>query len=181
MWQHRTFLAVWSTFAIILSSPALMQSRPGILKPGDSLPTLAGQTLAGTWLSVDALADHSPVVVILSFSRAGGRGAREWEERLSKDNPGLAKCTIIFLETVPRLLRPVVVSGIKRSMPASLQSRTILLYEQQDLWRQRLQVNDDNSASVILLRAGGQVQWTTSAAFDDKTYLSLRQQIDALN
>jgi len=62
------------------------------------------------------VAKGRPVVVLLSFSRAGGRGAREWEERLSKDDPEAVTYTMIFLETVPRLFRPMVVSGIKGTL-----------------------------------------------------------------
>jgi len=113
--------------------------------------------------------------VVFSFSRAGGRDAQLWTQRLMKDDPHLANYTVIFLESVPGLFRPIAVSGIKDGMPPVLQDRTILLYRNEDLWRQRLQVTNERNACVMLLGSAGQVQWVTSGPFGRCTLCGIPQ------
>lgn len=150
-------------------------------KPGDTLAALAGQTITGKSLDLPAAADDSQAVLIFSFSRAGGRDAQSWEQRLSKDDPHLSIYTAIFLESVPRLFRPLAVTGIRSGMPVFLQDRTMLLYRDESLWERRLHVADESHASVILLGPGGHIRWITSGPFTDSLCVALEKQIRASN
>jgi hypothetical protein len=149
-------------------------------KPGDTLPPLAGQTVTGNPLTLPS-ANDTRAVVIFSFSRAGGRDAQNWAQRLSKDDRHLPLYTAIFLESVPRLFRSMAISGIRSGMPQAMQDRTLLLYQQQSFWEQRLHVTDERYASVIVLGHGGHLRWITSGPFADSLCLELRKQIRALN
>jgi hypothetical protein len=151
------------------------------LKPGDILPPLAGQALTGKWLDIASVSGGNPAAVVFSFSRAGGRDAQLWTQRLMKDDPHLAICTVIFLESVPGLFRAMAVSGIKDGMPPPLQDRTILLYRNEDLWRQRLQVANERHTCVMLLGPTGRVQWMTPGPFSDALYSEFGKSIRALN
>jgi hypothetical protein len=112
----------------------------------------------GKWLDVPSAAIGNPAVVVLSFSRAGGRDAQLWTQRFMQDDPHMAIYTVIFLESVPGLFRAMAVSGIKNEMPTALQGRTILLYRDENLWRQRLQIANERHACVIVLGPTGRVQ-----------------------
>ncbi len=157
------------------------QPGPANLKPGDTLPTLAGQTIKGQSLDLPDAIDDNQAVLIFSFSRAGGRDAQRWEERLSKSYPHLSIYTAIFLESVPRLFRPLAIRGIRSGMPVFLQARTMLLYRDESFWERRLHVADESHASVILLGRGGQIRWITSGPFTDSLCAALERQIRASN
>jgi hypothetical protein len=153
------------------------QPQSSLLKPGDPLPPLAGQTLTSKQLDVTVTTDKGQSVLILSFSRAGGRDAQNWTQRLSKDFPQVPIYTVIFLESVPSLFRPVAISSIRREMPSSMQDRTIVLYRDESLWKQRLQANTGSSASVILLGPGSHIGWITPGPFADVLYQELSKRI----
>jgi hypothetical protein len=160
---------------------ALGQPGPSPLKSGDALPPLAGQTVTGKQLNLPLAAGDTRAVIIFSFSRAAGRDAQNWAQRLSKDDPHLPLYTVIFLEAVPRLFRSMVVSEIRSGMPSAMWDRTLLLYQQQSFWEQRLHVTDERYASVIVFGPGGHIQSITSEPFADSLYLELRKQLRALN
>jgi hypothetical protein len=168
-----------SLFLLSAHSPA--QRRQSNLKPGDILPPLAGQALTGKWLDIASSNRGSPAVVVFSFSRAGGRDAQLWTDRLTKENPHLAIYIVIFLESVPGLFRAMAVTGIKDGMPLALKDRTILLYRDEDLWRQRLQVTNERHACVMLLGPTGGVQWMTPGPFADALYSEFSKSMRALN
>jgi hypothetical protein len=181
--MHRLplFFASLSISLFLLSAHSAAQPGPSHLKPGDILPPLAGQALTGKWLDIASVSGGNPAAVVFSFSRAGGRDAQLWTQRLMKDDPHLAICTVIFLESVPGLFRAMAVSGIKDGMPPPLQDRTILLYRNEDLWRQRLQVANERHTCVMLLGPTGRVQWMTPGPFSDALYSEFGKSIRALN
>ncbi len=167
---------VWP-LALLLTSSALGEEAQSPLHPGVALPILIGQTLNGKRLELPASARDEVAVAIFSFSRAGGRDARDWGQRLSKDYPHLVVYNAIFLESVPRLFRPMVASAIRSGMPATMQDRTLLLYRQQTSWEQMLHVNDEKYACVVVLGRTGLVRWMSPGPFTEAVYVRLKAEI----
>ncbi|MGA2889479.1 MAG: hypothetical protein ABSE51_15635 [Terracidiphilus sp.] len=147
------------------------------LKPGDSFPSITGQTLSGKQMELPGAASARPAVVILSFSRAGGHDSQTWSQHLSKNVPGLPIYTVIFLESVPRLFRGMAISGIKSGMPATMQDRTVLLYQDSEAWERKVRLGGEDHACVVLLKASGAIEWLSSEGFSDASYSGLLKQL----
>jgi hypothetical protein len=162
---------------VVLVLSALGEDGSLPLQRGDALPALVGQTLSGKMLDLPAVARGSAVVVIFSFSRAGGRDARNWAQQLSKDYPEVAVYNAIFLESVPRLLRNLVASGIHSVMPSAAQDRTLLLYQQQGSWEKMLQVQDENCASVVVLGPTGLIRSVSAGGFTEAIYARVKAEL----
>jgi hypothetical protein len=137
------------------------------LKPGEQLPTISGKTPSGRQLDLPADAGERPAVLLFSFSRAGGRDGQSWSEQLARTEPHVAVFNVICLESVPRLFRGMAEAGIKSGMPAAIQNRSVLLYHDANLWRQRLGVSDENSACEVLLGLSGQINWSACEKYSD--------------
>jgi hypothetical protein len=173
------------TFALSLTGfliPALrLQAAPSDASPlqrGQALPQISGQALTGRSLELPAAASGKPAVIIFSFSKTAGNDARSWNERLSRDFPGnVPSFTIIVLESVPKLFRGMALSGIKSNMPIAMQDRTVVLYRDETLWKQRLAVSEDSRAYVVLLDSGGRIQWKSEGAFTEAAYAQLKDQL----
>jgi hypothetical protein len=149
-----------------------------VLQRGQTLPQISGQALSGRSIGLPAAANGKPAIVIFSFSKTAGNDARSWNERLSRDFPGdVPRFTIIVLESVPKLFRGMALSGIKSSMPSSMQDRTIVLYRDETLWKQRLAFSQDNHAYVLLLSSDGRIQWKSEGAFKEDAYVQLKDQL----
>lgn len=161
----------------ILPASVQGQSGPPPLKPGDIFPPLAGQPLASKGLTLPPPASGGPVVVIVSFSRAGGHDAQNWAEHLSKDSPSLPIYSAIYLESVPRLFRSLAVSAIRSGMPATMQAKTLLVFAGQSEWKKRLQVTDDDHAVVVLLGPTGQIQSIISGPFSGALCQMIRDHV----
>jgi hypothetical protein len=148
------------------------------LKAGDLLPPLVGQTVAGKQLDLPAATERKVAVVIFSFSRTGGQDARSWEQHISKDDPNLPLYTAIFLESVPRLFRSLAISDIRSTMPPAMLGQTLLLYQQQTFWKQRLRVTDENHACVLVLDRSGRIRWISLGPYADALYVHLRKETE---
>jgi hypothetical protein len=162
--------------------PALkVQAAPPDASPlqrGQALPQISGEALTGRSLQLPAAASGKPAVIIFSFSKTAGKDARAWNERLSRDFPGdVPSFTIIVLESVPKLFRGMALSGIKSSMPIPMQDRTIVLYRDETLWKQRLAFSEDSRAYVVSLDSDGRIQWKSERAFTEDAYAQLKDQL----
>jgi hypothetical protein len=131
------------------------------LKTGDVFPEFGGQTISGRAVTLPEAGKQW--VAIFGFSRASGDDARRWREHADK----LGCYGIIMLESVPRLLRGMVASGIKSGMPPDVRDRTVIYYKEEAIWKQRLAVSDDKRAYVVLVDASGRVLWTNSGPFTE--------------
>lgn len=179
--QRKLAAATLSLWLSLLSAASRAQTGDVQLKPGDVLPTVSGQTLTGQNLELPSAAAGELAVVTFSFSHAAGRDAQDWAQRLSKDLPQTPLFTVIVLESAPRLVRGMAVSGIKKGMPSALHARTILLYRDEKLWKQRLHIVDANHSFVILIGPTGRIEWMSAAPYSDASYVELQKQVGALS
>jgi hypothetical protein len=152
------------------------------LHAGDVFPEFSGQTLTGKSLTLPAAAADRPAVLVFSFSRAAAKDARLWNEHMARDFPNtVAAYAIVVLESAPRVFRGLAISGMKSTMPVSAQGRTIMLYRDEELWKQRLAVTDERRAYVLVLAPSGTICWTSSDAFSGAMYTRLKNQLQKLS
>ncbi len=50
-------------------------------------------------------------------------------------------------------------------------------YQNEELWKRRLAVDDDSHAYVLLLGPDGPMRWRNSAAFSDAEYTELKNKV----
>lgn len=177
----------FSTTALVLAAlllagrPILLLAEPGAspLRPGDPLPQLSGMTLDGRSLRLPA--SGRPAVVVFAFSRAAGKDTQAWNEHFPKDYSGLVPTyDVLMLESVPKLFRGFALSRIKSAIPPQMRDRTIVLFQDEQFWKQRLGVSNDDRAYVLVLSPKGHVRWSNTAQFDDREYSQLRKQMKSL-
>jgi ATP10 protein len=150
------------------------QSAATPLHIGDEFPHFSGRTLTGKILELPFPTGGQPTMVVFSFSRVSGTDSGVWSEHVSKDVQNLPVCSILLLEAVPRPFRGLLVSRIKSGMSPVIQDRAVALYKDEALWKQRLNVTDDNGAYVLLLGPQGRIRWKNEGAFSDAAYAQLQ-------
>jgi hypothetical protein len=75
------------------------------------------------------------------------------------------------------MFRSFAVSGIRNGMPPAMLDHTLLLYQQQTFWQQRLHVKDESYACVLVLDESGRIRWISLGPFADSLYLRLRKEV----
>jgi hypothetical protein len=156
------------------------QSLPVPLQVGSVFPAFSGRTVTNHQFTLPGSSMEKPTVLVFSFSRTAGKDARLWNEHLAKDFPdNVSAYGVIQLESAPKIFRRLAIAGIKSSMPESVQNRTIVLYRDEQLWRQRLAVKDESRAYVVLLDRSGAIRWMNSGDFSVSTYGMLKAKLAA--
>lgn len=169
---------------LLSSVVGLHAAQPPSTSPllaGAHFPTFSGRTITNHPLTLPESRLKTPMVLVFTFSRRAGSDAGRWNQHLAKDfTEDVSTYGVIELESAPKLFRPLAISGIKSSMPVPVQDRTVVLDRDDQLWRERLGVNDKNRAYLVLLDRSGVIDWMSPAAFSEATYGTLRARLAAL-
>jgi hypothetical protein len=181
MSPHSVFALLMLGFLVFTPLVNAGQSEAGSLHAGELFPTISGITLSGKLLELPAAASGKPAVVVFSFSRTAGKDAQLWNEHLAKGfSTALPSYDVIVMESVPKLFRGVAISGIRSSMPPSMQDQTIVVYQDEKLWKLRLAVFDNSRAYVVLLGPDGRLRWSNTGAYTDAEYARMKNAIELL-
>ena len=157
------------------------QSNAPPLHVGDVFPQFSGQTFTGKSVTLPATTVDKPAVLVFSFSRKAAKDARLCNKHLSKDFPNaISVYGVIEMESAPKLFCGMAVSGIKSSMPISVQNRTIALYRNEKLWKGRLMVTNNSRAYVLPLGPAGHIRWMNSGAFTAAEYARFKRDVSGL-
>lgn len=126
-------------------------------------PASEAETLAGRRVDLAALWRGQPAVVVWSFSRAAGEKSRDWMVALEKE--GHRPWAVALLEATPRLLRPLIRSGMRKGLSNEQQQRHLLLYKDEKRWRHYLALRNEEVPLVVLFDAQGAVAWLHAGPF----------------
>jgi len=152
------------------------------LQIGQTFPAVAGQTVSGTLLELPSAGAGRTQVLEFSFSFASGSDCRVWNEHLEKDfgaDAEFSTFSVMMLESVPKLFRGLVTSGVRSRMPSRLWNKTALVYKEDALWKSRLAVSSDN-CYIVLLSSAARVSWLTRGPFTDAEYAQLKMALHQL-
>lgn len=134
---------------------------------GRRFPKATGTTLAGQRMCLpDDLAGR-PVALLVAYQRVTQDDVDRWSTYLKLAAPEL---TVYEVPTIPALAyRPWagwIDNGMRKGVPEELWPWVVTLYEEGGQVRDFLGSPDKYSADVVLLDAGGVVQWFDATGFD---------------
>jgi hypothetical protein len=178
--QFHKFSLWLISFSIIFLSTLHAESE--VLEIGEFLPPIKGETLAGELLELPAASKGKVMLVVFSFTKKGGSFARQWIERFEKEfgsNSGARCYGVMFLQGVPRLLRGLVSSGIKKGIPKNKYPNFLRVYKDEKLWKDWLQVIKEDNPYVVLLDGAGKILWLTSDQFSESLFSELKNEANS--
>jgi hypothetical protein len=140
----------WITI-LVLSAPLTAQD----------LPRTAGETLSGRQIVLaDAVRGHSAILVA-GFSREGGNGTGPWVKAIKADSAlaGIPVYEIAQIAGAPGLIRGMIRSSMKKSVPPAEHDTFVVLTQDEKPWRSAFDVGDDKVPYVMMMDAAGKVLW----------------------
>ncbi len=136
---------------------------------------LATRTLADRPLVIPDDLPERPSLLIAGFSPDSATQTAHWRRRLAQEEGlrGLVEVyQIAILQSVPRLLRGMVISGIRRDVPPSQHERFLVVTRDEAAWKALTSYTDPDAAYLVLM-AGGQVLWRSEGAYSDAAMRAL--------
>ncbi len=146
---------------ILIVAALMMAAMPGNYAVGQEMPRTQGETLTGKHLVLAEEVRGHPAVLVAGFSREGGNGTGAWVKAIHADSTlaGLRVYEIAQMAGAPGLIRGLIKSGMRRSVPEADQSTFVVLTQDEKLWRTYFDVGDDQVPYVVLIDGTGKLQW----------------------
>ena len=175
------------TILFALAVALAVANEPGqsalTLSPGSFLPSIEGESLSGKRITLPEEDSGRISLLVFTFSRKAGYAARAWAEAFAKlevSERDASSYRILVLGGVPRILRGLVIAGIKKGMPASLHDTTVKLFTDEDSWKARLGVRSPDEPHLLILDREGKVRWLYAGTCDDASVRLLAEQLRSL-
>lgn len=155
----------------------------GRASAADPLPTLPVTTLSERPLRLPADLPPVPVLFIVGFSRAARAQTQPWVARIHKvysarTDMGYYQAAVI--EDVPRLMRGVVSSRIRRGVSPDLHNHFVLVSEQAQQWRELADAADPDSAYLLLLDRDRRLAWRSAGPLTEQHYAAFAAHLEQL-
>jgi hypothetical protein len=172
-------------FALLFS--AIAQGTP-------EMPKTEGESLAGNKVVLPDAAAGKVAVLVFGFTKASKTPTSAWAAKLRADfetRPGFELYQLPVLEDVPRLIRGMVISGMKKGMAENKQDHFVpILQGEAELKKFVHYSQADDAYLVVLGRAGNVLEQTHGAledanedanedASDDASYARFRTDIES--
>jgi hypothetical protein len=134
-----------------------------------SLPATEGETLSGKSTTLARDVSGKPAVVVIGFSKASSSESAAWAKRLRGDAglAGMAVYQVAVLEEVPKLIRGMVKSSIRGSVPVADQGTFVMLFHDEAQWKQLAHYKNAEDAYVVVLDMRGTTRFTVAGAVAD--------------
>ncbi len=135
-----------------------------LTQPGDenTVPRTEGKTLSERKIVLADELRGKEALLIVTFSRAAGSAAQEWTRHIQEKKllkPGMSLYQVSMLEEVPRLLRGMVIGGIRKGVPAEKHAEFVVLVKDQNAWKKAVHHSHDDDPYLMRVNAAGVIQW----------------------
>lgn len=156
---------------------------------GDELPPLEGKTLSGDVAALPRDTKGHPAILVIGFTKGAAKVTRPWldgcrsagaasaAEAASAAASAVTCYDVRMLEDVPRIFRGMVERGMRSGLPIELQRRTLLVYAENEAWRERVGAKEEKTAYVLGCDKEGRIRGTATGEFVER---ELKRILDAV-
>jgi hypothetical protein len=148
-----------------------------------SIPRVNAESLDGKSISLPQDFAGKVAILIIGFSRGGGNQCGPFARKLAKEpsvvEGKVAIYEIAMLESAPRLIRPMILHGMRSGIPQAEQNRFLPLFHDEKQWKQvaKFIESAQNDAYLLLVSSDGAVRWTGHGQYSERLYSELKRQL----
>lgn len=146
------------------------------------MPAIEGESFAGQRVVLPDAAAGKVAVLVFGFSKASKGPTSAWANQLLADFGTHSEFVVYqlpVLEDVPRFIRGMVISGIKKGVPEDKRDHFVPILQKEAELKKFVHYNEPDDAYVVVLSLSGEtlaVSHGSSPA--DANYTQMRSRID---
>ena len=161
----------------------LLWQGPAVGERAQKLPQLTAKPLSGQTVRIPGEANIAAYVLSFGFSRKSDQAMKAWREQVFPafaQEPRVAYYEMPVLQRVPGLIKPLVLRGMRGSIPKDVQPRFAPLYQQEAELKALVHFAEPDAAYLVVAKFDGAILWTGSAPASPERFAELRKAVAAL-
>jgi hypothetical protein len=162
-------------FCLIFLTMPMAQVLPQI-------PKIEGESLSGHKVVLPDAAAGKVVVLIFGFSKASKIPTGAWANKLLADfgtRPDFEVYQLPVLADVPRLVRGMVISGIKKGVPENRRDHFVPILQHEAELKKFVRYREPDDAYVVVLSRTGNTVEQSHGAPSEANYPRLRAKMES--
>jgi hypothetical protein len=163
-------------FCLVLVGATLAQSAA-------DFPRIHGETFSGRKIDLPDAAFGKVDVLIFGFSKASGGPTGAWAKKINADfgnDKGFELYQLPVLEDVPRFIRGMVISGIKKGVPENARDHFVPVLQGEAALKKAVNYSQPDDAYIVILNREGKVVEQFHGPQNDANYARVREQLALL-
>src|SRR5215469_25932 len=148
-----------------------------------SMPPIKAKALDDSEVVLPKPGGQQFLILVLGFSHKSGENCTPWDKRLAADygsDSHVAYYQLPVLAGAPSLIRPVILRGMRKDVPAYLRSRFVPIYDHEEDWKKLVNFSGADDAYILLASPDGHALWHTHGPLSDSAYAELHSNIAKL-
>jgi hypothetical protein len=146
-------------------------------------PRLQEENLNGQQIVLPDAASGKVAVLVMGFSKASKTPTEAWARRIDSDfgkAPAFVLYQMPILESVPKMFRGMIISGIKKGVPENQRATFVPVVHNEDDLKKLVGFKGEDDAYIVVLDRSGKVVYQTHGESVDPGYAELKAKIQAL-
>ncbi len=148
---------------------------------GETMPAVEGETFSDRKIVLPDAARGHVAVLIFGFTKASKEPTNAWANRLFADfhsRDGFEIYQLPVLEDVPRFIRGMVISSIRKGVREDMRDHFMPVLEHESELKQFVHYKEPNDAYLVLLDASGRALAQQHGPFATPAYAQLSTDIE---
>jgi hypothetical protein len=155
---------------------ALAQASP-------TMPTIEGESFAGRKVILPDATRDKIGVLIFGFTKASKEPTSAWGAKIRSDlgsRAGFEMYQLPVLEDVPRFIRGMVISSIKKGVPEGLRDHFVPILQHESELKKFVGYQEKDDAYLVVLDTTGRVVYQLHGPFSDAAYQNVSGEVQTL-
>jgi len=161
----------------LILSALLLTSALQATSSGQSIPPIKAKTLADAEITLPKPGSTQFLLLVLGFSHKSGDTCAPWDKRLLSDyhsDPRVSYYQLPVLQGAPSLVRPMILRGMRKDIPAEQQAHFLPILDHEDDWKKLVNFSAPDDPYILLSDPQGRVLWQTHGPLTNASYEALK-------
>jgi hypothetical protein len=153
------------------------------LSSAQSIPAVKAKALDDTEVTLPDPGRKQTLILIVGFSKKSGELCRVWGKKISADYNTDARITYFvmpILQGAPSMVRPMILHGMRKSLPAHELPHFVPLYSNEYDWKRIVNFSAPDDAYLIVAASDGHPVWQAHGPYSDAMYADLQKSVATL-
>ena len=153
------------------------------LTSAQSIPAIRAKALDDSEIVLPNPGSRQILVLVVGFSKKSGELCQIWGKKISADyrtDARIAYFILPVLQSAPSLVRPLIVHGMHKGVPAQELRRFVPLYSNESDWKKLVNFSAPDDAYLIIATPDGHPVWQAHGPYSDAIYADLKKSVATL-
>jgi hypothetical protein len=149
----------------------------------EMMPKVEGESLSGQKVRLPEAASGKVAVLVFGFTKTSKVATSAWAKKLSADFSNRAEFALYqlpVLEDVPRLVRGMVISSMRKGVPEKARDHFVPILSGEAELKKLVSYKESDDAYLVVLDRTGTIVQQTHGQLSAASYSPLRGEVDSL-